>query len=286
MNFTNNRKGMSRKGMELQSALVILIIFGIVLILLVVFYKNFLQASSKEMDVAKCQSSLLLTKVVSDKGKAVPMSCTVGSITPFTVDCPRTFVSVNNGVVEKNGKDATSKYNSKCADGTASCLQDNVVATEMAFCWNVFFNGEQPVLQQMESGDLNLFTAKDKKTTCFVCSEITVDSESPKFMEYLSNTKMKDGRTYREYFNNPKAWCDKDYASIGTCWDNMALAKEGRSGIDYSIKPGKYAIAFVRRGLSACDGKTKNTKTEGYLTNSIQLIPADKISSYCGTVMS
>ncbi len=284
----------NKKGMELQSALVVLIIFGVVLLMLIFFYKNFLQGSSKEMDVAKCQSSLLLTKAVSDKAKGI--ACSVGSLTPFTIDCPRQFVSVNNGEVNKNGKSATSKYDAKCPTGESTCLQQNVVASEMAFCSNLFFNGEQVVLQQMEMSEWSLLTPKDHMTTCFICSEITVDKDTGDLLSFLKAKTQKSGKTYYDSLaNNKKAWCNNYYEKQSTtCWDGMRTAVDtstlgwakNKPALDYTLKPGKYAVVFVREGLSSCDGETNDKKGDEYLTNTVQLIPADKISSYCNTVMS
>ncbi len=285
----------NKKGMELQTALVVLVIFGVVLILLIFLYKTLLVGASKEMDISKCQSSLLLTKSVSEKVKSV--SCSAPAINPFTIDCPRTFFSVKEDKVLRNGKDVTSKYNNKCPTGANTCLQQNVVASEMEVCWNIFFNGEQPVLQQMEINEWKFFKQKDHITTCVICSEITVDKDTGDFLNYLKTKPSKSGVSYYDKLaKNPRAWCDDKIAQKATtCWDGMRQAIDtsvwgwavwDRPVLDYTLKPGKYAVVFVRRGLSACEAESNDKKGDEYLTNTVQLIPADKVSAYCNSVMS
>jgi hypothetical protein len=47
-------------------------------------------------------------------------------------------------------------------------------------------------------------------------------------------------------------------------------------------KDTKYAVTFIRRGTGSCQGDDKT----GYLTNTVQLIPADKLNQECTVVVT
>ncbi len=291
------KKHAVRKGEESSTTVEKLV--GLIFILTVflvggVVFCSFTSSANKEVNVRTCQSSLLLTKAVAQKNPA----CTVGSLTPFNLECPRQFLSIKDNVVNKNGKDVTSTYSNKCPSGEASCLQENVLASEMAFCWNMFFKGEEPVLQQVEKSDL--ISDSGTEVACFICSEVVIDKPNSDFVKFLKEKTMDTEKmTYYNYLaNNSKAICGRDstcngwgFSGIGSgnCWDSMRKGVNDKPTLDTKLEPGKYVVAFVRRGVGSCageDAKSPTWKRGNCLVNTVQLIPSSKIGSYCNYVLT
>ncbi len=277
-------------------ALAYFVLFSAVFIIIVILVKSFLGASSTELDVNKCQSSLLLTKGVS----SLRPHCSVGSLTPFNLECTRSFIEINAGVVKKNGKDITKNYDPTCKDNSNSCITENVIASEMALCWKTFFEGKQQVMQQLEQAAfLKFLNRKDHVNACFIFSEITITDNRPDIKDYLQYKMMKNNISYYDYFaKSPGAWCENEYRDKfqTTCWDGMRSGNDtsaAGSFFGYSttkpsligpLKSGVYAVVFVRKGVGSCAGASENG--ESTLTNTVQLIPSEKVVDYCDVVMS
>jgi hypothetical protein len=256
-----------KKGMDLTSALIIIVIFGAVFIVIAILYKEFLSVGESQFTQSQCQTSLLLTQGV---GQLRPF-CFQDSPQPISLKCSRNFITVSSTNVIKNGMDVTKLYDASCTapgaqplpavqakgvttadeataraekaakslqkpqpSATNVCLPKNVVAEEMSACWNTFFKGEQVVLQMTDVAGWKLWSAKDYKYACFICGEITIKADKglDGVVDYMKAKERSNGQSYYQFIaNDSQAWCDPNFADKGklTCWDGI------RTGYDTSV---------------------------------------------------
>ncbi|HIH24707.1 TPA: hypothetical protein HA251_06765 [Candidatus Woesearchaeota archaeon] len=317
-----------RRGADLSGTIVRLVVFAAVFLVLLLLLKEFLTVGKNSFSEKQCQTSLLLTKAISPPSPA----CFMGTPDVIPLMCNRNFIAVSPTAAVVNGKEVTKLYDASCpAPGFQSaggsygqdtlseteikeraknaqktlqkpqpsaqnvCLQNNVLADEMARCWRTFFNGEQIVLQQLDIPAKNFFTKKDKNIACYICSEVTLkDADVKDLIPYLQNKPTSDGKTsyYDLLANNTKAWCDPDLArEHGSCWDAMQHDDDDGNdhvAVPYTVLPKnrKYAVVFLRRGLGSCDNEkdADTTFTNQYLTNTVQVVPVELLPDLCDKV--
>lgn len=281
-----------KRGMTMEGALVTIAIFGIVLILLAIMYKTFYAVGQQEFTEKECQTSLLLTRAAD-----VSPICKVEASTPVPIKCNRNFATVTEDSVSVNGKEMTSKYDATCPSGYAdqSCLAERVVAEEMRKCWALFFEGEQPVFQQMEKNELSI-TPDTNIRVCYVCAEVNLQSDVKDLRGYLKAQSIKGDRTYYDFFTNRKAHCDPKLRQP-SCWEGIAEHPELQHAnwlpdkkwpkleLGTLPKDQTYAVVFMRRGMGTCEDSKIKEGEPAALTNTVQVIPAEKIAQYCSGVM-
>jgi len=308
---------MNKKGFSFDSAMVVIVI-GIAAILVTYFiYDELYTVSKKRFSEDECRASLTLTRTLN----SVQPACWAKVANPIPLKCTRNFLMVKDQQVIFEDKDATKLYSAACPDGTTDCLAKHVVAEEMRKCWGMFDAGEQIFLQQLEVNAYDVFTAKDYQRACFVCAQIDIKTEKPieKFDEYLKTKtfskfdptikRMREVNYYTYLAENQAAWCDKSLVDSETpnCFEAIAsgkattleaikqtiLLEEKRPDVrPVTIQTGAtYAVTYIRRGTGSCDDTKGGHKTVGgvtfdqHLTNTVQLIPADKIGQACDTVI-
>ncbi len=288
--------------MSIETALVTLVVFGAVFIVIALLYKSMLATGKNEFSDKECQLSLLLTRAAD---KPLSLACVKPIDNPIPLKCSRHFLTANaRTVTDTAGKepiDMTYQYDATCSSGTASCLAHNVVASEMRRCWTLFFEGETPVFQQVDT----TWEIGNNDRACFVCAEVTVEGAPVNgFTQYLKDTPVpKTGRltTDVSYFDllagNPKALCGPGRDTLdGSCWESFKepfdpawyvpkkLASLPAVNQD-TLDPGTYAIVFMREGLEsvACE----NPGTADYTpTLTVQTIPVARIAEYCPVVLT
>jgi hypothetical protein len=267
---------MNRKGISEQTV-VILAVF-IVAMLVILFLFGYLRESTKAgFTKAECRASLLLTRAIDS---AQPI-CIVQVPNPTPLHCDRNVIGITNKEVLLNGDDVKQLYKLRCGTD-ASCVPKSVVADQLATCWDQFFQGQQPVFQQMEEDSYKIFTYKDKKTACFICSEITIktDADIEQFNAFLK-TKYKNS-TYYDYLNT-KGYCKAEYRTQGACFEGYAKAH----GLNWDrLEKGKtYAVTYVREGLATCAANQAPSENPD-LTMTVQLIPIEKVPEKCAVVLA
>lgn len=289
----------------LIAAVVLILFFGILI--------PFGDGVKDSVERKLCQASLQLTRA---QDLAAPV-CIQPKPSVVPLDCPRYYYEVSDDEVESLGEDVTEDFDDRCPDGSSDCLAKNVVAEEMAKCWDLFNRGEMIVFQQ---GEINAWTGffkeKDTARACFVCSEVTLQThgEITGLPEYLKSAVYSGDMSYYEFLaENPKAFCDQRLLSseTPTCWEGLAREREPSSKFidlikDWWVeKPGAgqirydslptgetYAITFMRRGMSTCDASSHDERgaidlaVRDYLTFSVQAIPVDHIQSQCEVVLA
>ena len=294
-----------------MAAIGVLIIAGIVMIISIFVYKKVLDVGREEFTEKECQASLELTRMFE-----LSPVCFVKSPNPIALHCSRSFITVKNDQVIKNGEELTDSYDATCpekiADTTASkssqaCIAENVIAKSMAGCWNTFFEGQVPVFQQFETDEFDILEPDTTTKACYICAEIDIQTSlgAPQYYNYLKNAEHKKGLTYYEYFTSETAFCDPDIRKAHpSCWEGIQLNQDttfwqdfwagvgkgepaaGPQIADLRLKQGKYAVAFVRRGMGTCeDKKTAKGDPDAALTLTVQLIPVEKVSAFCNMVV-
>lgn len=282
---------MGRRGIS-QNTMVILLVFIAVFLITIVLWREIADAGQQEFTQGQCQASLQLTRA-TDLGawcvKVVP--------TPVPLHCSRRFMTVEDGAVYSSilGKrePVTRNYNASCPAPApvfpGSCLAHNVVAEEMRECWSTFFNGEMQVFQQVEEG----FIGKADTRACFVCSEITVQTEDVVALKHYLEKQhfrsgLNEGMSYYEHLaKNRNALCSQEVAQGGTCWDAFARGVDGKPPLDQNtLKAGEtYAVTLLRRGMSTCSEDSGDSGEESP-TIVVQVIPTKDIAVHCDTVLA
>jgi hypothetical protein len=292
----------TRRGVSTESAIVLLAVFAIVFLILVIAYKQLFGELKDEFTERECQLSLLATKAVDSAQPA----CMLKVTNPVPLKCNRDFTLVTDDEVRINGRDVTASVSDTCPSGVGDCRAHRTVAQSMQRCWQLMLEGKQPILQQTEINEANFFAKTDKVRACFICDEITLQTSTDveEFVAYLKVEKYRDG-TFYSYLAQNDAWCDPDfkqqeYTSKGmTCWDVLGTGVEKAFGRDWlspdsanitptTLAKGKtYAITFVRRGLSSCEGKSSQDSDyiHPYLTFGVYPIPVEKLNDACQTVI-
>jgi len=297
-----------RQGKSLEGTLVLIVVFGIVMVIFAILYRELYDIGDKEFTKKECQSSLLLTRSF-DVATPKPI-CIKPVDNPIPIKCSRRFLTVTEHEVLKDGESIKFNYNPSC-DGSpidtsvkgrppawgGACLVENVLAQEMASCWGMFFEGEMPVFQQVDEELFSIFS--DTHRACFVCSEVTVSSKNDveNFVTYLKTNNALvaenavSGKTYYEYLaRNKKAFCSTNLLGDSTtCWDGMAKNISYWFNSDWpgveqnTFETGKtYAVTFVRHGMSTCRDEDD---PDDIPSMTVQLLPADSIEKYCGAVL-
>ena len=326
----------------LETALVGIVLTASTILVLAVMFKIFFASAEGEFTEKQCQTSLQLTRQLDD---TLSISC-VQPVPNLGVKCTREFMTVADERVFHDGDDVTHQYDAACPTSQGDqCLPENVVADEMARCWQLFFNGEMTVFQQVEENSAKILTRKDGARSCFICSEITLSDEGVEDLTaYLKAKKYTDDKTYYQFIaQNPAAFCDdamvhEDGLGYPTCWEGVAdggeqlqnlrrwpslyqesggpkLSEDENAKLTYPAG-GTYAVTFIRRGLGTCEGDGKSgldklfldwtednnlltlfppirgiadsvgeMAAEEYLTNTVQLIPSDRVNAYCDVVI-
>lgn len=269
----------SRRGTEsLSNALLAVVIFGISMIVVMMIYIMLFSFGKEQFTIEECQASLLLTRAADLNKNAL---CVAPIDNPVPLKCTRKFLTVeSDGVKEDKG---LSDYDYNCPEGfsSPSCVGHAVIAQEMAACWDLFFNGEKIVFQQMEKklGDFG-----PRNSACFVCGEITLRTDVQRFSEYAKLARYEDV-TYYDHFNTRKAMCAKGYFDEKqACWDTYATEQTPPIDQDTFRKDEKYAIVFIRKGMGSCMDESPEPG-DSEVTFTVQAVPADKVSSYCDVVM-
>ncbi len=295
-----------------EVVLVTLIVFVGVLILLAIIYREYFVLGKDSFDKQTCQSSIMLTTSVKKGVDAISPWC-IQPIKNFVpLACPRKFITVEAGTVVDDSdrgflnkkKKLTRLYDKVCPSGEDGCLAENVFAEEMANCWDIFFRGEVPVFQQLESQLSSWFSKDEGDAGCFVCAEITLNQgeDVNNFVSYLKEKRYKDGTYYDFLAKNRKAYCNEHLAEkADTCWEAMGQDIDYNlftsylfwetdynwKGLDQNeIKDGEtYAVTFVRLGMDECPESTQKKKSAKRPTQTVQLIPAKQIGEYCDAVI-
>lgn len=288
-----------KKGMTLQSGIVWIVLFGIVVICLFLFYDKLFGVVDTKARESECQASLLLTQRVDE----YQPWCVSEVQNPIPLKCARNFVTVDKEVT-KNGESAD--YDDACPDGSNSCLAKNALAEEMRSCWKLFFEGSQMVFQQMEVDEYKVFMERDYKQICYICSEITLKTAAGNLTEYMMEKEFRDEQTYYDYLTHKSAICDENLidksAYLGlvssphaTCWDAVASGYEmdASARVLYSrpnirpdnVVPGKYAVVFARRGMGSCQAEEEGAILHRFVTNTVQIVPVDKLTQVCDGVI-
>jgi hypothetical protein len=295
-----------RGNFSLEAAIAVIIVFGIVMVISIFVYKKLLDVGREEFTEKECQASLDLTR----KFDLNPV-CFVEAPNPVALKCPRSFMTVTDSKVVKNGDDVTEVYDRACptregadmfdrqASTPQACIAENVLAKSMASCWQLFYEGQVPVFQQLEIDEFSLKSDTFEKA-CYVCAEIDIQTTNgaPNFRRYLQTQEYKKDLTYFEYITSNSAYCDPELRKGGlTCWEAIALNqddsfwtqfwnKEVHKPLeDWNLPKGKYAITFVRRGMGTCE---KDNVAEGEataLTFTVHAIPVEKVSQFCDMVV-
>ena len=284
---------MNRKAITTEAALITVIVFSMVMVIAAVLAAALFSVGKSQFTEAQCRASLLLTRAV-DK----PQWCAVKIDNPVPIQCNRDFVTATKTTVTRDGKDVTTAYTALCPapDGTASCLSANVVAEEMRTCWREFFEGDTPVLQQLEVNDFNIFKSSNQRA-CFVCAEVTLkDDDVADLNKYLKGQKITVANqqvSYYDYLTSPKAYCnpamkktekpDPNAPSVANCYEGIAQQGGDYPNIDHKTLPaGTYAVVFMRQGVTSCTGTT--LPAESKITQTVQVIPAKDIAAQCDLV--
>ncbi|MBR9700260.1 hypothetical protein GOV11_00135 [Candidatus Woesearchaeota archaeon] len=327
---------MKKGTVGLEAALVAIVLMGVAVIFLALTYKSLFTLAEDEFSEKECQTSLMLTKNLKD---LTTISC-IQPAPNLALKCSRKFVTVEEDEAFRERKSITNKYDKECPEGYSKkdneCLAESVMAEELAKCWMIFFEGEISVFQQLEKNALNVFAHKNSARVCFICSEVTLKDDSiDDFQDYLERKQFNTELTYFDFIaKNQDAYCDEDLVSNqkidgDSCWEGIASGYEPK-WIDRALKKrleietgelkeGKYAITFIRRGMSTCDNidnfvgtkaseidewlmnvarsgvaygsmKAANGELDPeifdfYLTQTVHAINADEINQYCDTVI-
>lgn len=289
-----------RRGVVGSEHLLLVIVIGAVTaVALATFTKSYYSSTDDTFTEKQCQASLLKDSI----SRSTRLFC-FNPEKEIAIKCERDFLSVSEGDVFRDGRELTREYDRACPDGYAGddCLAQNVIAHEMAECWRTMFKGEKALFSAVELNSIKVFSRKDALRACFVCAEVSIDTEIRDFKGYLQKKRLDNEDTYFSYIaENPSAICDRDLETLSpghpgythTCWEGMAYGLEpdwsdsSWGTINYeSMLPGRYAISFMRRGLGSCESVDQDDDVgDGYLTYTVQAFPAEKAGDYCTMVI-
>ncbi len=308
-----------RRG-SFSDAVLALIVFIAVFMIIALVMTNILFVSKRSFSDKECQTSLMLTRAID---KPLAAACVKPIENPTPIKCSRRFLTAEADAVRDTGgkdtmfsrgdRDVTKTY--LAMDRTLEAkdpqaIPKRVLAEEMRHCWSTFFEGELVVFQQVDqSWDVN-----NNERACFVCSEVTLTAPVTEFKTYLATTAMPlsakgkdlEGTTYYDFLaGSPKSYCNQDRAGKlarekdTSCWDTFGQpydADEGFWSIGWltspmpaiqqdEFRPGTYAVVFLREGMEtqACENPGEEDYTP---TLTVQVIPADKIGTYCPVVLT
>ena len=283
-----------RRGMSLEGALMLLVLFGAVFLITALLYRSLLTAGKEGFSDKECQASLLLTRVADT---ALSPACFKVASNPVPLKCSRRFLTVTeDSVTDTSGKpaDVTRAYDPACPAG--KCLPQRVIAEEMLRCWSVFREGELPVFQQVD----RFWDVGNNERACFVCAEVTLRTGAARtgFVQYLRDTTApgRDEKYFDFLAGNPRALCNPARAGkAATCWESFSEPYSGSApwiswvtkdllALDQdTLSPGAYAIVLLREGMEQDCGE----HDAGDLPSmTVQAIPVARIAEYCPVILA
>jgi hypothetical protein len=295
-----------RNGQMNHVASIILIVMGAIVMLL--FMQQFIERATPEETINTCRFSVI-TQVASEIKPGI-----TGAKSPFDINCHKRYVKFYNSKVElglnpENMKPIDITVEGEKVKKFRSLTEhtvDQVIAEELRICKYQFGDGKVSVF----ANDDNFWGGKN---VCFVCSEISFESDKideetfETLVEYTNKTTFNDdGTTYMDYlteesFTLNTLWVQPtfDFSDdtqsrfmINSFWRGAWFKNdEAKQYADLSIDTSKRYYVFFekynpRAGIILNKEKynVKDSPPEEWYDIEqywVAIVPVDDIANYC-----
>lgn len=268
---------MENKKAQLSETNRLIIIIVVAVILLFFIGTKIYPMFTKKGEIESCRFSVIVQAETELK--------MAGGTSPFKIDCDKRLVKFYDNRVEQgysfsDMKPLTIVYDNKKVKKFRELddfIVNEVVAEEMRICHYQFLEGKVEIFPNNEGGFWSVFGLSGNDDICFICSEISFDSEMENksfsgYPEYIKNTEIpEEKKTYFEYFN------DNTFSEYK--WADLIADPSGKTHADIDF----FKNADIKMNTTETYSLIFYSDYDSYSRNAygVLLIPTDKVGELC-----
>ena len=194
--------------------IILLASFMVVLVLL----GNFIPVIQGFRDGGVCGASAAFSSIRLSDSKV----CVTFVESPFSLRCERRHVEIRPDRVSITSSGQT-RIQDLPRQETIAMAASEVVAQELANCWQTFGQGQTALFPQAREDWFSNELSGEFRTACHICSEINfagdINLAGSNVQEAL-NFDRRRGESYLEFMNSPRTLCKSDLTEGGgVCWE-------------------------------------------------------------------